>query len=80
MLENIKQAVSEAIQESLSSILHNFFSWITKGIIDSSFEICLTIAIISLILYICGKRKAGKYVTISIGIYFILQSLRGLIK
>ena len=80
MLENIKQAVSEAIQESLISIFHNFFSWIAKGIIDNSYEVCLTIAIISLMLYICGKGKAGKYVTISMGVYFILQSLRGLIK
>ncbi|NFH80313.1 hypothetical protein FDA09_10380 [Clostridium botulinum] len=80
MLENIKQSVSEAIQESFSSMFYNLFNWLARGVIDNSYEICLTVAIISLIIYIAGKRKAGKYVTISLAVYFILQSLRGFVK
>lgn len=80
MLETIKQSVAEAIQESFSIMINNLLNWIARGIIDNSYEICLIVAIISLILYIAGKRKAGKYVTISFALYFILQSLRGLIK
>lgn len=49
--------------------------WIALGIIDNSYWICLIAGIIGLLMYIAGQRKAGKYVSGSLIVYFILQSL-----
>lgn len=48
-------------------------------VVDSSYSIFLTLALVALLLYICGQRKAGKYVSISFVIYVILQSIKGVI-
>lgn len=80
MIENIKEQISEAISESFSSMITNFFKWIAIGIIDNSYMICLIICLLALLLYVAGQRKAGKYVSISFVVYFTLQALRSFIK
>ena len=62
----------KVLQEALKSVF--------EGIVNSSYIICLTVAMISILLYVCGQKKAGKYVSISIVIYVLLQALKGAIK
>ncbi|MBN1050301.1 hypothetical protein [Clostridium botulinum] len=44
--------------------------------IGMSYWICLFICMIALILYVAGEKKAGKYVSISFAINFLLQALK----
>lgn len=75
----MKETIISGIEEGLKQSVINFLKWIGLGIINSSYWICLTACLIALLLYIAGQRKAGKYVSISFVIYFILQALKGLI-
>lgn len=75
----MQETIINGIVEGLKLSVANFFKWIGLGIINSSYWICLTACLISLLLYIAGQRKAGKYVSISFVIYFILQAIKGLI-
>ncbi len=43
------------------------------GIIDISYWICLFVCLIAIILYVSGLKKAGKYVSISFVVYFLMQ-------
>lgn len=61
--------------DGLKDAILGLLEWIALGIIDNSYWICLTAGIIGLIMYIAGQRKAGKYVSGSLIIYFILQAL-----
>ena len=45
-------------------------------IISGSYWICLVICLVALILYVAGLKRAGKYVSISFVIYFVLQCLK----
>lgn len=45
------------------------FTW------EISFLICLCVALISLIFYICGKKKAAKYIPCSLIVYTIIQAI-----
>lgn len=49
---------------------------IALGLIDSSYWICLFVCMFAIILYVAGQKKAGKYVSLSFIIYFLLQSLK----
>lgn len=69
--------MSEAIELALKNSALNLGKWILTGVVNSSFWICLTAAIISIILYGCGMKKVGKVVPISFVIYVILQCVRG---
>lgn len=80
LIVGIKQSMSEAIEESFHSMIVNSFKWMGRGIIDNSYIICLTVCLLALLLYISGQRKAGKYVSLSFVIYFVLQALRGFVK
>lgn len=82
MLMNVdlKQQITEAISDSLYSGIINCLKWIIRGVIYNSYMICLVVCLLALALYISGQRKAGKYVSISFVIYFILQSLKGFVK
>jgi hypothetical protein len=53
---------------------------ITISFIDNSYIICLGVAMVSILLYLAGLKKAGKYVTISLVTYILLQACKGLIK
>ncbi len=57
-------------------MIREFFKTLALGIIDNSYWITLSVAIIALILYIAGMKKAGKYVSVSFVVYFILQCLK----
>lgn len=64
------------ITHFFSGITEGFLKWILLGVISSSYWICLYICIGAIILYIAGIKKAGKYASASIIIYFICQCLR----
>lgn len=61
---------------TIKNIIIDTLKWISLGIIDNSYWICLFICLAALILYIAGQKKAGKYVSISFIIYFVLQCLK----
>lgn len=75
----MQEMITNAIVSALKTSILNFLKWIAMGIINSSYWICLTVCLIALILYIAGERKAGKYVSISFVVYFVLQAIKGLI-
>lgn len=72
MLENMSLAFENALKNSVL----NLIKWILTGVINSSFWVCLIICMLSLIIYACGQRKAGKYVSISFITYVILQCIK----
>ena len=53
---------------------------ISISLINGSYSICLVICMLAIILYIAGLKKAGKYATISLVVYILLQSCKGLLK
>ncbi|MGY5241185.1 hypothetical protein [Clostridium tertium] len=61
---------------TIKNIIIDTLKWIASGIIDNSYWICLFICLAALILYIAGQKKAGKYVSISFIVYFVLQCLK----
>jgi hypothetical protein len=65
-------------------MLKDFWNWICKStvtqIADKSYYPCVIVAIIALILYIGGLKKAGKVVPASMIIYFLLQCFKAAIK
>ena len=54
--------------------------WLTLTIIDSSYTICLTVAIVGLICYCAGYKKGAKAVTFSIIVFVVLQAIKVVIK
>lgn len=75
----MKETIINAIVEGLKQSIINLLKWIGLGIINSSYWICLTACLLALILYIAGQKKAGKYVSISFVVYFILQAIKGVL-
>lgn len=75
----MKEIIIEAIIEGLKNAITGFLKWIAIGLINSSYIICLTACFIALLLYIAGLKKAGKYISVSFVIYFILQAIKGLV-
>ena len=75
MVENITMAIETAIKNSVI----NMFKWLLTGIISSSYWVCLLICMLSLIFYIVGNKKAGKYATGSFISFVILQALGGVL-
>ncbi|MDU5111160.1 MAG: hypothetical protein E6248_11980 [Clostridium sp.] len=75
----MQETIVNGIVEGLKQSIVNFLKWIGLGIINGSYWICLIACLIALLLYIVGQRKAGKYVSISFVIYFILQAVKELI-
>lgn len=65
-------------------MLKDFWDWICKStvtqIANKSYYPCLIVAIIALILYVSGQKKAGKYVPLSIIVYFLLQCFKAAVK
>lgn len=79
MLETMQDTISASIVNALKDAVISLLKWIAMGIINGSYWICLVACLIALLLYIAGERKAGKYVTISFVVYFILQSIKGVL-
>ncbi|MEG2289668.1 MAG: hypothetical protein RSC24_06840 [Clostridium sp.] len=69
-IENFGNWMLDGVKEAILGLLE----WIALGIIDNSYWICLLAGIIGLLLYIAGQKRAGKYVSGSLIIYFILQA------
>lgn len=49
------------------------------GVSNSSYYICVGIALTALLFYICGFKKAGKWIVISIAGYFTIQAIKAAI-
>lgn len=73
VLESLSKAIEIALKNSAVKLIKYLFN----GFVSGSYWICLISCLISLILYIAGQRKAGKYVSISFIVYVILQALKG---
>lgn len=69
----------EAVLEWMKGIAGDFIKWILLGIINNSYWICLLICLIAFLFYMCGCKKAAKYSTLSIVIYFILRAIKEVI-
>lgn len=83
MLESLKQSIDglktdivNGIAEGIKNGIISFFKWVGLGIINNSYWICLMACLIALFMYLAGFKKAGKYVSLSIIIFYILQSLK----
>lgn len=61
----------------MKKLLGELLKAILEGLVSSSYIICLSVAMIAIILYVCGCKKAGRYVSISIVTYILLQALKG---
>ncbi|WP_111930531.1 hypothetical protein [Clostridium tertium] len=61
----------------MKKLLGEFLKAVLEGLVSSSYIICLIVAMIAIILYILGCKKAGKYVSVSIVTYILLQALKG---
>lgn len=66
--------------ETIKEMIVNLLKWIALGILNASHWICLAVCLIALLMYIGGQRKAGKYVSISFVINFVLQAIRMVVK
>lgn len=62
------------------AIIKNYFMNLGKDtaltVINSSYWICLFVCMFAIILYVTGLKKAGKYVSISFVVYFLLQCFK----
>lgn len=54
--------------------------WLAITIVDNSFWICLTVAMVGLIFYMGGNKKGAKAVTISIIVFVVLQAIGVVIR
>lgn len=79
-IQNGFDKVSDSIKDKISDFAIYIFKSIGKFALESSDIVCPIICLIALAFYIGGNRKAGKYVSGSFILYFILQALRGFIK
>ena len=61
-------------------MIKNFFMDLGKdtalSLINSSYWICLFVCMFAIILYVAGLKRAGKYVSISFIVYFLLQCFK----
>lgn len=72
--------VIDNIKEGIVDVAKWIGLGILNGVINSSEWVCLFICMTALFLYIGGMKKAGKFVPISFIIFYILQSLKLVIK
>lgn len=63
----------------MKEILKECLICILEGVVNSSYIICLSVAMLSIIFYICGCKKSGKYISVSIVVYILLQALKGVL-
>ncbi|MGL4875202.1 MAG: hypothetical protein ACRC30_11200 [Clostridium sp.] len=64
------------LADGIKSAILNLCEWLVTGVIDISYWGCMFVGLTALFLYIAGMKKAGKYVPISLMIYFLLQILK----
>lgn len=61
---------------SPGKIFSLFWNWTLKY----SYIICLMVCTGAIMVYVLGNRKSGKWATISIGIYVLIQALGSAFK
>lgn len=54
--------------------------WLAITIVNNSFWICLTVAMVGLIFYMGGNKKGAKVVTISIIVFVVLKAIGVVIR
>lgn len=79
----IKGYIDTSIQNAKNEMITGVKDWLISGvkwlsitIIDSSYVICLTVAMVGLIFYIAGYKKGAKAVTLSLIIFVVLQAIK----
>lgn len=75
-LEAMKGAISEGFKQALIDLFKSFGGWLFRTISGASYWICLVVAVISLLAYIVGFKKAAKFIPLSFLVYFILESIK----
>lgn len=82
-MEMIKGYIDTSIQNAKNEMITGVKDWFISGvkwlsitIIDSSYVICLTVAMVGLIFYIAGYKKGAKAVTLSLIIFVVLQAIK----
>lgn len=65
--------------EWLKGNILELLKWILLGIINNSYYICLLVAMIALLLYICNFKNSLKYVSASTVLFIILQAIKQVI-
>lgn len=71
----LQEVIHNAIQ---SSIVDPFQAWclsVWNGFVSSSLAICTTAALISLIFYMCGCKRARNYIIIPIIVYIFIRMI-----
>lgn len=58
----------------------NLFTSSALNLINCSYYILLFACMISIVLYAAGLRKAGKYITVTFVVHFLLQSFKIVLK
>lgn len=58
-------------------IWKKFLLDLLKESVAYSYWLCLLTAIIATILYVSGLKKAGKYVPVTMVVYFLLECIKG---
>lgn len=64
----------------IKDFFFNKFIGILTNIYDISYWICLFIAMFSIILYIIGFKKSGKFITLSLVIYVFFEGIKNAFK
>lgn len=64
----------------IKDFFFNKFIGTLTNICDISYWICLFIAMFSIILYIVGFKKSGKFATLSVLIYMFCESIKNAFK
>jgi hypothetical protein len=82
-MEVVVKTASEALEASkervvswIQGVIGDVLRGILIGVIDNSYWICLLVCLISLLCYMCGQKKAAKYSTLSVAIFFILRAIK----
>ena len=82
-MEMIKGYIDTSIQNAKNEMITGVKDWFISGvkwlsitIIDSSYVICLAVAMVGLFFYIAGYKKGAKAVTLSLIIFVVLQAIK----
>lgn len=68
------------MEEAVKNSFINLLKWIFLGITKNAYFITLFVCLVSIIFYMAGCKRAGKYISYSIITYLILECLKGLIE
>ena len=79
-VKDIVDGVVNGIVGGAKASIAEGIKWLSITIIDSSYTVCLSIAVIGLIFYCAGYKKGAKAVTLSVIIFVVLQAIKVVIK